>query len=100
MPYRRSRKTPSSREAHPPAVSGLMGDEFEAKPFGGVGGVVGEFAAPEPQPPPPPLPQPFRPPPPDWDEEARERRERERAAEEEQARKVLADKARGEEQPQ
>jgi hypothetical protein len=81
-------------------VSELMRDEFEAKPFAGIGGIVGEFASPGPRPAPPPLPQPFRPPPPDWDEEARERKERERAAEEEQARKVLADKARREEQQQ
>jgi hypothetical protein len=42
--------------------------------------------------------QPFRPPPPDWDAEMKERRELERAAEEEQARKVLADKAKREDE--
>jgi hypothetical protein len=77
-----------------------MRNEFEAKPFAGEGGVRGEFASPGPQPAPPSLPQPFRAPPPDWEQEERERNERERAAEEEKARKVLADKARREETQQ
>jgi hypothetical protein len=95
MPYRRKRPEPP-KPSPPPAVSELMRDEFEAKPFAGEGGVRGEWAVPQPQPPPPPAPQPFNPPPPDWDLERQEREARERAAEEKKARKVLADKAKRE----
>jgi hypothetical protein len=45
-----------------------MADEFHERPWGGFGGVVGEFASPPPlsqRPPPQPLPQPFVVPP--WD---------------------------------
>jgi hypothetical protein len=96
MDYRRPRKPPPAPKPpeRPPAVSELMKNEFKAKEFG----IAGEWATPGPHPPPPPIPQPFRPPPPDWDAEMKERREFERAAEEEQARKVLADKAKREDE--
>jgi hypothetical protein len=89
-----AQEAPAPEPSRSPAVAELMRAEFERQPYRGHldGGVVGEFVVGKPEPP--------RPPPPDWDKEERERLERERAAEEKKARKLLADKAKREEQQQ
>jgi hypothetical protein len=66
-----------------------MRDEFEAKPFAGIGGVAGEFATPTAPQPTIETPMRFTPPPPDWDLERREREAREREEKEREARATL-----------
>lgn len=91
MNGRQRRKPTPPAELPGRAVASLMADEFERRPFHGVGGIVGEWAVP-----PKGKVQPgvnYGPPlviePPDWDAELREQAELERAQRERDARKVL-----------
>jgi hypothetical protein len=65
MPYRGKKPEPP-KPSQPTAVEVMMQPEFQDRPFGGRGGIVGEFVSGSGQPTPPPQLLPPLIPPPPW----------------------------------